>query len=139
MPITSLSSELVCMALPDRFFLLSLGRRKKGLVNSLYQFCSANPHFLGVNNWPLMASDKRQRAEYIRSSRRVIYPIYGSLSLVRSHKRPIINPQKVEISVQNKTDIGCQSDPSSSPTQRQKEKKRSSNARLSSSGYSLNL
>ena len=41
---------------------LSLGRQKEGLVNSLHQFCSANPHFLRVNNWPLMASDKQQRA-----------------------------------------------------------------------------
>ena len=51
------------LALLDRNFSFFLGRRKKGMVNSLYQFCSANPHFLGVDNWPLMASDKRQRAE----------------------------------------------------------------------------
>ena len=42
--------------------LFVFGSAKKGLVNSLHQFCSANPHFLRVNNWPLMASDKRQRA-----------------------------------------------------------------------------
>ena len=58
----TLSMFVCCMcisgslALLDHFFLLSLG-----LVNILYQFCSANPHFLGVNNWPLMASDKQQR------------------------------------------------------------------------------
>ena len=45
------------LALLDRFFLFVLGWRKK---NS--PAISANLHFLGVDNCPLMASDKRRRA-----------------------------------------------------------------------------
>ena len=50
------------LALLDRFFSFYLWVSEKGLVNILYQLCFANLHFLGVDNWPLMASIKRQRA-----------------------------------------------------------------------------
>ena len=44
------------LALPDRFFSFILGREKKGLVNGLYHFCSTDPQFLRVVNWPLIAT-----------------------------------------------------------------------------------
>ena len=52
------------LALLDHFFLFVFGS-KKGSGEQPIPFCSANPHYLGVDNWPLMASDKRQRAECI--------------------------------------------------------------------------
>ena len=43
------------LALPDPFFFY-MGTGKKGLVNSLYHFCSADPEFLRVVDWPLIAT-----------------------------------------------------------------------------------
>ena len=45
------------MALLNRIFFLPLSQRKEGLVNSPYQYFSANPHFVGVDNRPLIAPD----------------------------------------------------------------------------------
>ena len=44
----------VSLALPDPFFFY-MGTGKKGLVNSLYHFCSADPEFLRVVDWPLIS------------------------------------------------------------------------------------
>ena len=40
----------ISLALLDRFFRFVFGLAKKGMVNSLYQFYSANTHFLGGDN-----------------------------------------------------------------------------------------
>ena len=43
------------LVLPDPFFFY-MGTGKKGLVNGLYHFCSADPEFLRVVDWPLIAT-----------------------------------------------------------------------------------
>ena len=55
-------NECSSLTLLDRFSFIVFGLTKeKGLVNSLYQFCSTNLHFLEVDNWLLMTSNRQQR------------------------------------------------------------------------------
>ena len=55
------------LALPDRFF-LRYGDGEKGLVNSLYHFCSTDSQFLGIVNW--VADSNRQRLFFIDTNQR---------------------------------------------------------------------
>ena len=55
--------ETFSLALLDPIFFFYIGTGKKGLVNSLYQFCSADPQFLGVVDWPLITAKRRRIGE----------------------------------------------------------------------------